>query len=119
MRYLKYLIILIAVGLVSCLVLFEYYTIAAPKNSQIQILSPEENTEYQTTNIPLKITTNDANAKITYSIEGINKYQNTTYTEETTLNLSATATYKLTVNVHDTDGNLKETKTTTFTIASP
>jgi len=118
MRYSKYVIILIAIGLASCLVLFEYYTIAAPKNSQIQIQSPQENTTYQTKDIPLKITTTRTNAKITYSIEGIDKYQNIKYTEETTLNLNP-ATYKLTIYAHDTDGNLKETKTTTFTITNP
>ena len=117
MKYSKYIIILIAVGLVSCLVLFEYYTIASPKNI-IQIQTPQENTTYQTTNIPLKITTSDTNIKITYSIEGIDKYQNIKYTEETTLTLTP-ATYKLTVYAHDTDGNLKETKTNTFTITNP
>jgi len=81
MKYLKRIIVIIAVAVVICLILIGAYSTVTrlntqdalmdpmPEGPQIQILSPQENTTYQVRNIPLNITANNATTKITYFIE--------------------------------------------------
>jgi hypothetical protein len=90
LKYLKNTIVLIVVGIITCLVLVGTYSFAnsastqdAPveptsEGPQIQILSPQNNTTYRyTRNLLLNITASDAVAKITYflTVDGEYTYE--------------------------------------------
>jgi hypothetical protein len=90
----------------------------------IQILSPQENTTYQTYNVPLNIATKNATTKVIYNIgkigESTSYVKNTTYTENTKMidNLYI-GVYNLTVYAFDAEENIIDHKTTSFTIDYP
>ena len=81
MKCSKSVIMLIVVGVVVCLILVGTYSAVTsfstqdtpidrtPKGPQIQILSPRNNTTYQTRNVMFNITANNATAKITYFLD--------------------------------------------------
>ena len=89
----------------------------------LQILSPQENTTYQTYNVPLDIATNNTTTKIIYRIDSIVEnatyVQNTTYTENTNLINLWSGVYNLIVYAFDAEENIIDHKTTSFTIDYP
>jgi len=84
---------------------------------QLQVFSPQENGTYETVNVPLNITANNATAKITYSLDGA---------ENATLNENVTATPSLTKGIHDlavyaldNEGKVGDCKNVTFNVDIP
>ncbi len=84
---------------------------------QLQVFSPQENGTYQTINVPLNITSNNATAKITYSLDGA---------ENVTLAENITATPSLTKGIHylsvfalDSKGEVGDCKNFTFYVDIP
>jgi hypothetical protein len=134
MKHLKSMIVLIAVGMVTGLILVEGYNIVndfgtqnetlestpelqnTPELPPIQILSPQESATYATFRIPLDINTNSAVTEITYNINGA---ENATYTENTKTVSLIMGNYKLNVYAFDAKGKVIEYKTLTFTVETP
>lgn len=84
---------------------------------QLQIFSPEENGTYQTTNVSLNITANNATMKITYSLDG---GENMTLTETTTALPRLTyGVHNLTVYGFDIEGKVGDFKIIIFTLVYP
>ena len=154
MKNSKNINMLIVAGILTCLVLVGTYSIIAsfdihdglikqtPKEPQIQILSPQNNTTYQTHKVTLNITTSDTVTKVTYFLELDNEYtydlinytespkmtlyetntlkedSNVTYTEPTELSRLYNGAQVLYVYALDVDGNIVECQNITFTISS-
>lgn len=88
-----------------------------PLPPQLQIFSPEENGTYQTTNVPLNITANNATAKITYSLDG---GENITLNESTNTSLLLSyGVHNITVYGFDSEGKVGDYKNITFTLVYP
>jgi hypothetical protein len=84
---------------------------------QVEILSPEQNGTYQTTNVPLNITANNATAKIAYNLDGTG---NVTFNENATAIPSLTkGAHNLTIYAFDNEGNVGDCKSVTFDIDIP
>lgn len=146
-------IVLVLVVIVLSLILVGSYSIVnnlstpdapienIPPGPQIQVLSPQENTTYNTGDIPLNITANNVTAKITYFLEvdgnhtyisdnsyiklnmyGIRVWDgdfNITYTESTEFHNLYGGVHTLTVYAFDADGNVGDCQIITFSVVYP
>lgn len=125
MKHPKLLIVLAVIVMLSSLILAAAFNNVfqanvserTPQPLQLQVFSPEENSTYQTANVPLNITANNATTKITYSLDGA---------ENVTLNESTIVTPSLTYGVHnitvygfDSEGKVADSKNVTFTVGLP
>ncbi|MDR0471219.1 MAG: hypothetical protein LBH79_05805 [Nitrososphaerota archaeon] len=154
MKNSKNTIMLIVAGILTCLVLVGTYSALVsfdiydglikqtPKEPQVQILSPQNDTTYQIHEIMLNITASDAVARVTYFLELDGEYtydlvnytegpkmtlyetstltgdSNVTYTEPTELTGLYNGAQVLYVYAFDVDGNIVECQNITFTISS-
>jgi hypothetical protein len=87
------------------------------KMPQLQVFSPRENGTYQTVNIPVNVTANNATARITYSLDG---------TENVTLNGNVTTipslikgVHNLTVYALDSEGKVGDCRNLAFNVDIP
>ena len=124
----KLLIFPMLIALLSGLILVAAYNssnnalkvdslVQTPQSPQLQIFSPEQNGTYQTTNVPLNITANNATARITYSLDGA---ENVTFNENVTATSSLTkGVHNLTVYAFDNEGKVGDCKNVTFNIDIP
>ena len=145
---------LIVAGIITCLVLVGTYSALVsfdihdalikqtPKEPQVQILSPKNDTTYQIHEIMLNITTSDAVARVTYFLELDDEYtydlvnytegpkmtlyetstltgdSNVTYTELTELSGLYNGVQVLYVYAFDVNGDVVECQSITFTISA-
>lgn len=129
MKHPKLLIFLVVIAMLSGLILataynnFSYNVFQAnasertPQPPQLQVFSPEENSTYQTANVPLNITANNATAKITYSLDGA---ENVTLSENTIATPSLTyGVHNVTVYGFDSEGKVGDSKNVTFNVDLP
>ena len=126
-KHFKLLIFLVAIAALSGLIIGSAYISSGniflansleqtSQSPQIQIFSPQQNGTYQTTNVPLNITANNATAKIAYSLDGA---ENVTFNENVTATPSLTkGVHNLTVYAFDNEGKVDCTKLT-FNIDIP
>ena len=82
---------------------------------ELNILSPESRL-YNTTDIPLTLTTTEPVLWLGYSLD---EGARVTITENTTLKELATGSHNLTTFANDTLGNFAPSETITFTVAEP
>jgi hypothetical protein len=124
MKQLKLLISLAVIVLLSGLILATASNKAFQPNAteqtpqpQLQVYSPQDNGTYQTVNVPLNITANNATAKITYSLDGA---ENVTFSENTTATSSLpNGVHNITVFGFDSEGKLGDSKNVTFIVKIP
>jgi hypothetical protein len=88
MAHLKLLSSLAVIALLSGLILaiasnkaFQPNATEKTPQPQLQVYSPQDNGTYQTVNVPLNITANNATEKIAYSLDGA---ENVTFSGNTT-----------------------------------
>jgi hypothetical protein len=124
----KLSIFIVAVAIISGLIIGSTYVSGGnlfsahsleqiPQSPQIQVVSPEQNGAYQTTNVPLNITANNATARITYSLDGA---ENVTFNENVTETPSLTkGVHNLTVYALDNEGKVGDCKNVTFNVDIP